>query len=158
MASHPRRCALSVRNTVVRLGRARERLCQALDEKLTIAAVARDAALSPGQFIRTFKAVFGETPHQVRLEARLDLAKRLLITDSAPVTEICAAAGFASLGTFSHVFARRVGASPVAFRRSVRLLVQVPGTLPPQLYPGCLTLMGAFFEKSGPGTCGSLRA
>ena len=127
--------------TVGRLGRARDRLCQALDQKLTLERVAREAALSPGQFIRAFKAVFGETPHQVRIDARLDLAKRLLITDSAPVTEVCVAAGFASLGTFSHVFARRVGVSPSAFRRDARTLVQVPGSLPPKLYPGCLTLM-----------------
>jgi AraC-like DNA-binding protein len=139
-------------STVRRLGRARDRLCHALDEKLTLEQVAREAALTPTQFIRSFKAVFGQTPHQVRIEARLELAKQLLITDSMPVTEICAAAGFASLGTFSHVFARRVGSSPSVFRREARALVQVPGTLPLQLYPGCLTLMaylptGAIFEK-----------
>jgi AraC-like DNA-binding protein len=117
-------------------------LCQALDQKLTLDQVAREAALSPGQFIRTFKAVFGQTPHQVRINARLELAKTLLITGSAPVTDVCAAAGFASLGTFSYVFTRRVGSSPSAFRREARTLVQVPGTLPLKLYPGCFTLMG----------------
>jgi len=128
-------------HSVHRLGRARDRLCQALDQKLTLDEVAREAAFSPGQFIRAFKAVFGQTPHQVRIEARLDLAKRLLIADSAPVTEICMTAGFASLGTFSHEFTRRVGLSPTAFRRTARTLVQVPGTLPPKLYPGCFVLM-----------------
>ena len=126
---------------VRRLGRARDRLCDSLDQKLTLDEVAREAALSPYQFIRAFKAVFGETPQQVRIDARLELAKRLLIVDSAPVTEICAATGFASLGTFSHTFRQRFGVSPSEFRREARLLVQVPGTLPPQLYPGCLTLM-----------------
>jgi AraC-like DNA-binding protein len=116
-------------------------LCEALDQKLTVAQVAREAALSPGQFIRTFKAVFGQTPHQVRIDARLELAKRALITDSASVTDICAAAGFASLGTFSYVFARKFGVAPSAFRREARMLVQVPMTLPAKLYPGCLTLM-----------------
>ena len=135
-----------------RLSRARDRLCHALDEKLTLDRVAREAALTPAQFIRSFKAVFGQTPHQVRIEARLDLAKKLLITDSMPVTEVCAAAGFGSLGTFSHVFARRIGSSPSVFRREARALVQVPGTLPLQLYPGCFTLMaylppGAIFKK-----------
>jgi AraC-like DNA-binding protein len=128
--------------SVRRLSRARDMLCQGLDQKLTLDQVAREAALSPGRFIRSFKAVFGETPHQVRITARLELAKRLLITDSAPVTEICAAAGFASLGTFSHVFARRTGSSPSAFRRQARTLVQVPETLPLKLYPGCFSLMG----------------
>lgn len=126
---------------VRRLARARDRLRQSLDEKLTLDQLACEAALSPGQFIRSFKAVFGQTPHQVRIDARLDLAKQLLITDSMPVTEIGAAAGFASLGTFSHVFARRVGSSPTVFRRQARTLVQVPGTLPVELYPGCFTLM-----------------
>jgi AraC-like DNA-binding protein len=129
-------------------------LCQALDQKLTLDQVAREAALGPSQFIRAFKAVFGQTPHQVRLDARLDLAKRLLIADSMPVTEVCAAAGFASLGTFSHVFTRRVGSSPSAFRREARTLVQVPGVLPLKLYPGCFTLMAylpaSAFLRSAP--------
>lgn len=116
-------------------------LCRSLDEKLTLDQVAREAALSRGQFIRTFKAVFGQTPHQVRIDARLELAKQLLITDAMPVTEVCAAAGFASLGTFSHVFTRRVGSSPTVFRRDARTLVQVPGMLPRDLYPGCFMLM-----------------
>jgi AraC-like DNA-binding protein len=128
-------------DAVRRLGRAKAMLCQALDQKLTLNQVAREAALSPGQFIRAFKAVFGQTPHQVRIDARLDLAKRLLITDSASVTDVCAAAGFSSLGTFSYVFTRKFGLSPSAFRREARTLVQVPATLPLKLYPGCLTLM-----------------
>jgi AraC-like DNA-binding protein len=145
---------------VRRLGRARDTLCQALDQKLTLDQVAREAALAPSQFIRAFKAVFGQTPHQVRIDARLDLAKRLLITDSMPVTDVCAAVGFASLGTFSHVFTRRIGSSPSAFRREARTLVQVPGMLPLKLYPGCFTLMAywppsAIFEKRA--AAGSVR-
>lgn len=128
-------------STVRRLARARELLHHALDQKLTLEQVAREAALSPGQFNRTFKAVFGQTPQQTRIAARLELAKRLLITDSMAVTDICAAAGFASLGTFSHVFTQRVGVSPSVFRRQARVWVQVPGTLPPMLYPGCFMLM-----------------
>ena len=127
---------------VRRLSRARDRLCEGLDQRLTLAQVAREAALSPGQFIRSFKALFGQTPYQVRIDARLELARKLLITDSVAVTDLCAEAGFSSLGTFSHVFTRRFGLSPSAFRREARTLVQVPGTLPLRLYPGCFTLMG----------------
>ncbi len=158
ISSFPR----SKNSTVRRLSRARERLCHALDEKLTLEQVAREAAMTPTQFIRSFKAVFGQTPHQVRIEARLELAKRLLIADSMPVTEVCAAVGFASLGTFSHVFAQRVGSSPSLFRREARALVQVPGRLPLKLYPGCFTLMtflppGAIFEKRAAASSATLR-
>jgi len=137
---------------VRRLARARDTLCQALDDKLTLEQVAREATFAPTHFIRVFKAVFGQTPHQVRIDARLELAKRLLIADAMPVTEVCAAVGFSSLGTFSHVFKCRIGTSPSTFRREARLLVQVPGTLPLRLYPGCFTLMAhwptsAIFEK-----------
>jgi AraC-like DNA-binding protein len=128
-------------STVARLSRARDRLRDVGGEALSIAAIAREAALSPYQFIRAFKAVFGETPHQVRIDARLDLARQMLILGSAPVTEICAAVGFASLGTFSHLFARRVGASPSEFRRWARAQAEAPGTLPAKLYPGCISLM-----------------
>jgi AraC-like DNA-binding protein len=128
-------------NAVRRLSRARDRLCADLARKLPLGDVAREAAFSPGQFIRAFSAVFGQTPHQVRIDARLDLAKRLLIADSMPVTEVSAAAGFASLGTFSYEFARRVGSAPSSYRRAARALVQVPGTLPLKLYPGCFSLM-----------------
>jgi AraC-like DNA-binding protein len=128
-------------SSFIRLARSRHLLCSALDQKLTLDQAAREAALSPCQFIRRFKSVFGETPHQVRLDARLDMAKRLLIIGSAPVTEVGAAAGFASLGTFSHFFKTRFGLSPSEFRRRQRLLVQLPGTLPPKLYPGCFSLM-----------------
>lgn len=126
---------------MTRLARARDMLSGTLDRRLTIPEVAREAALSPYQFIRAFKAVFGETPHQVRIHARLELAKRMLITSDEPVTEICDAAGFASLGTFSHLFARRVGSSPSAFRRQLRTQVQVGDILPITLYPGCFSLM-----------------
>jgi AraC-like DNA-binding protein len=126
---------------MARLARARDMLSGTLDRRLTIADVAREAALSPYQFIRMFKGVFGETPHQVRIHARLELAKRMLIASDAPVTEICEAAGFSSLGTFSHLFARRVGASPSVFRRQLRIQVQVGDVLPATLYPGCFSLM-----------------
>jgi AraC-like DNA-binding protein len=125
-------------------------LCQALDQKVTLEEAAREAALAPTQFIRAFKAVFGQTPHQMRIDARLELAKRLLIADSMPVTDVCAAVGFASLGTFSHVFTRRIGSSPSAFRREARTLVQVPGMLPLKLYPGCFTLMAYLPEGRPP--------
>ena len=145
-----------------RLGRARELLCHTLDQKLTLEQAAREAALTPSHFIRAFKSVFGQTPQQMRIDARIDLAKRLLILDSMSVTDVCAAAGFASLGTFSHVFAHRIGSSPSVFRRDARTLVQVPGTLPPKLYPGCFTLMaywpaGAIFEKRDRADSAKLR-
>jgi AraC-like DNA-binding protein len=127
--------------SIVRLARARDLLRNSCDAPLTVADAAREAALSPYHFIRTFKAVFGETPRQVRIDARIEQARRMLATDAASVTEICNAVGFSSLGSFSHLFTRRVGIAPSAYRHRARALVQVAGLLPPQLHPGCFSLM-----------------
>jgi AraC-like DNA-binding protein len=106
------------------------------------AAVA--ARLSPFQFIRRFKALFGETPHQLRVAARIDRARRLLALTDRPVTDVCLDVGFSSLGSFSALFSRRVGQSPSAYRAGVRATTS-PAERRQVLYPGCLTLMGAAF-------------
>src|ERR1700738_4177276 len=99
-------------DALVRLCRARDMLREIHDPRLSIREVAREAALSPYHFIRVFKAVFGDTPHQMRIAAQLDRARHLLIIGEQTVTEVCADLGFSSLGTFSHLFARRTGSPP----------------------------------------------
>jgi AraC-like DNA-binding protein len=133
------------RTTFQRLCRARDALRDLHDAPESIAAVAREAAMSPFHFIRQFEAVFGSTPHQYRIQAQLDRAKELLAVSDYSVTDVCMEVGFSSLGSFSDLFARRVGASPSAYRRKVRPMIVVPGVLPHALAPGCLTLMGAAF-------------
>ena len=120
------------------------------DRPLTIDEVARLAEMSPFHFIRQFNAVFGDTPHQARIKARLDRARYLLVSGERSVTEICMEVGFSSHGSFSTLFARRVGVSPSEYRRRARSMVAVPGTVATHLFPGCLSLMGpafAIFEK-----------
>jgi AraC-like DNA-binding protein len=79
-------------------------------QPLDIAALAAVAYVSESHFIRTFRATFGETPHRYRQRRRVERAMFLLRVTDRPVTEICLAVGFASLGTFSrtinmsHVF------------------------------------------------------
>ena len=117
---------------------------RAEDEPLSpVRAIARRAGLSPFHFIRLFKAVFGATPHQYRSHARIERAKALLILSDQSVTEVCMTVGFSSLGSFSTLFAQRVGETPSAYRRRIRALIVVPAQGPSHLTPGCLSLMGA---------------
>jgi AraC-like DNA-binding protein len=98
--------------------------------------------MSPYHFTRLFKAVFGETPKQCQLNARLEKAKQVLLATDASITDICMEAGFSSLGTFSYVFARRVGMTPTSYRQKFRPMMKFPGEVPSQLIPGCFSLMG----------------
>ncbi len=105
--------------------------------------IAREVAISPYHFIRQFEAVFGTTPHQFRIQSRLDQAKLLLALGEHSVTEVCMEVGFSSLGSFSELFTRRFGSSPSVYKRRARVMVQVPGNFPQELFPGCLSLMGS---------------
>jgi len=124
-----------------RLCRARELLGEVREHPLSIKDVAREIRMSPFHFIRQFEALFGLTPHQFRIESRLDQAKHLLVIGQRSVTEVCMEVGMSSLGSFSDLFARRVGAAPSVYQHRARVMVQVPGTFPPELFPGCLSLM-----------------
>ncbi|MEO8360029.1 MAG: AraC family transcriptional regulator [Vicinamibacteria bacterium] len=127
--------------TFQKLCASRDRLRDAIEPAPSIKDVAREAALSPFHFIRMFTALFGETPHQLRTRARMERAKELLALGNDDVTEVCFDVGFTSLGSFSDLFARRVGVAPSVFRRAVRMEMTSPDALPASMTPGCLTLM-----------------
>ncbi|MES1166529.1 MAG: AraC family transcriptional regulator, partial [Pseudomonadota bacterium] len=127
-----------------RLCLARDWLREDTEPRPSVSAVARRAAIAPHHFIRLFKAVFGETPHQYRSLAQIERAKHLLILTDQSVTEVCMAVGFSSLGSFSVLFTRRVGLSPSAFQRRYRPAAGSSRQLPPELVPGCLSLMAGF--------------
>jgi len=125
-----------------RLCRARDLLREWSDGPRSVSAVARANGFTRYHFIRLFKAMFGETPHQYRSRAQIEEAKHLLVLTDWSVTDVCMAVGFSSLGSFSALFARRVGASPTIFQRRHRSSSGHPRRLPSSLIPGCLTLMG----------------
>jgi AraC-like DNA-binding protein len=125
-----------------RLCRARRRLEQAGEASLPVQEIAREAGMSPFHFIRQFETLFGVTPHQMRIRARLEWAKILLAAGEKSVTEVCMEVGMSSLGSFSDLFLRRVGTAPSAYQRRARSMIVVPGILPEKLFPGCLSMMG----------------
>jgi AraC-like DNA-binding protein len=129
------------RDVLIRLCDARELLRKTVDVRCSIRQVARETGMSRFHFSRLFKAVFGETPKQCQLAARLELAKHLLMTTDFSVTDISMDAGFESLGTFSYVFARRIGMPPTTYRYKMRSMTRLPGEIPAELIPGCFSLM-----------------
>lgn len=125
-----------------------------LDADVSVVAAATTSCMSRSHFIARYRAAFGETPYQTRLRARLDLAKRLLATSELPVTEICLAVGFSSLGSFSYAFRKRCGESPTRYRARLNRTT-ARGSPEERLTPHCLALMNAawtesaYFSRSG---------
>ena len=96
--------------------RARDRIDRSYRDDLDVSALARDAYLSRAEFIRQFRATFGETPYRYLQRRRIERAMHLLQWTDRSVTDVCMEVGFASLGTFSRTFRAIVGASPRTFR------------------------------------------
>lgn len=85
-------------------------------QPLDVAALSREALMSPGHFARSFRAAFGETPYSYLMTRRIERAKALLRRGDLSVTEVCLAVGATSLGSFSKRFSELVGESPSAYR------------------------------------------
>jgi len=100
-----------------RLHRARDYAYATFDQPITLDELAQIACLSPNHFLRTFRQIFRQSPHQYLTALRLERAKKLLAGTALSVTEVCYAIGFASLGSFSWLFRRRFGISPEAYRQ-----------------------------------------
>ena len=99
-----------------RLLRARDAMDRAYADPLDVRAVAAVAHLSEAHFIRSFRAVFGETPHRYLQRRRVERSMFLLRETDRSVTDICFDVGFASLGTFSRTFRGIVGETPSGYR------------------------------------------
>ena len=99
-----------------RMLRARDAMDRSFALPLDVPALARVAHVSSAHFSRQFCATFGETPHRYLQRRRVERAMELLRETNRPVTEICLAVGFRSLGTFSRTFHRIVGEPPSAYR------------------------------------------
>jgi AraC family transcriptional regulator len=95
-----------------RLLRGRDVLLSSSESRLKLKEVARQACLSPYHFHRSFRAVFGETPHRYLVRHRLSRAAGLLGRHDRSVTEVCMECGFESPSAFSAAFRAHFGIAP----------------------------------------------
>jgi AraC family transcriptional regulator len=99
-----------------RITKAIRRIDAQPNERLRLNALARDAAMSPYHFLRTFRQATGVTPHQYVLHARLHRATRRLRESMDPISAIAFTAGFNDLATFNRRFRRLMGTTPGSYR------------------------------------------
>lgn len=136
----PRLGPLVEHETFARLCRSRDFLAASLDQQVHLDDTASAACLSPFHYHRMFARAFGETPHDFVRRLRMDRARQLLAQEHLPVTEVCLAVGYESLGSFSMLFRSLVGCSPVEYRRAVRRIFPVPELAIYRFVPACYLL------------------
>jgi AraC family transcriptional regulator len=99
-----------------RITRALRQIEADSDAALSLAQLARVAAMSPYHFLRTFRRVVGMTPHQYVLRTRLHRAAVRLRRGDDPIGAVAFETGFNDLSTFNHRFRRLMGESPSTYR------------------------------------------
>jgi AraC-like DNA-binding protein len=103
-----------------KIWKAKEFIDRDYKEHLTLDKISETACISRFHFLRIFKQVFNETPHQYISNKRIESAMDLLSNTNRSVTEICNEVGFDSLSSFSWLFKQKLGFSPETFRTMFR--------------------------------------
>jgi AraC-like DNA-binding protein len=88
-----------------------------LEHRLDTDALARVAYVSRAHFCRSFKRQFGVTVHRYVLQRRIERAQHLMLTTSAPLSEIAAICGMSDHSHLARVFRQALNESPSAWRK-----------------------------------------
>jgi AraC-like DNA-binding protein len=143
-----------------RLLRARDAMDRAYADPLDVRAVAAVAYVSEAHFIRSFRAVFGETPHRYLQRRRVERSMFLLRETDRSVTDICFDVGFMSLGTFSRTFREIIGETPSSYREGngpmvapncVQMWAMRPRVAAATAIPADTTTQSSSFGEAGRG-------
>ncbi len=98
------------------------RVTQFIDQHIAsairVSDLSRLLGRSNAHFSRAFKLAFGETPHAYVLRRRVELARYLMLTSAAPLSEIALKCGLTDQAHLCNAFRDRVGQTPAAWRRA----------------------------------------
>ena len=87
------------------------------DTAISLDTICKEACISKFHLLRSFKKLYGVTPHQHLTFLRIKKAKELLRAH-LPITTVCYHLGFDSPTSFSGLFKKIAGKTPVEFQRS----------------------------------------
>jgi AraC family transcriptional regulator, glycine betaine-responsive activator len=94
-----------------------ERNC---NRPITVADISQFALMSKRTLLRHFTQVIGTTPSDYLLNARFELACRLLISTALPIDKVARRCGFSSGMALAKLFRRRLSVSASEYRAAAR--------------------------------------
>ena len=103
------------------VGRVQAHVLAHLNQRFTVVALAEVAGMSARNFARVFVQALGVTPHEFVESLRVDTARGLLESTTAPLKAVAYDCGFGTADVMRKVFRRRVGVSPADYRASFAL-------------------------------------
>lgn len=89
------------------------------NSNISIDDLCKVSNLSPYHFIRVFKVETGKTPHEYILDKKINEAIKIIKDKKYSLNEVAQLCGFISQSHFSTVFKKRIGASPLSYRKQL---------------------------------------
>jgi AraC-like DNA-binding protein len=105
-----------------------------------------EAHFSKYHFIRLFKKIYERTPHQYLMYVRVERAKELLEKDYS-VVDVCFLVGFESASSFTGLFKRTIGKTPVDYQHDYQLRQEHIRLNPLLFVPHCFARQNGWTEK-----------
>lgn len=87
------------------------------NKPLTLDLLSLKSGVSKNHFLKVFTKVMSMTPNEYITKLRLDKAKQLLAMTNDPINIISMNCGYDNIPYFSYLFKRKIGVSPVEFRK-----------------------------------------
>lgn len=104
-----------------KLYRLRWQVLSHADEKWTVEQMAQKVSLSPSRFHAVYKALFGISPMQDVINAKIDLAKTILLMETKPtLAEVAERLNYKSTQHFIAQFKTATGMTPGTYRKNNR--------------------------------------
>lgn len=100
-----------------RISQAKQIIDERFNQQLEMAELSAAVAMSEFHFFRTYKQVYGISPHRYQVKRRLENAQKMLHENKLAITEIAFICGFADVQSFSKSFKKSFGISPAGFRK-----------------------------------------
>lgn len=108
---------------------AKETMTARIGDTVLISEIAHVCRMSLYHFVRAFANTVGVAPYDWFLGERIHRAKALLEETGNALAMIALECGFADQSHFTNTFVRRVGVTPLQWRRSVWGIRRLPNTV-----------------------------
>ena len=120
----------------MRIVQAKLFIDKSFSEPINLNDITNEAFFSRYHFIRTFKLIYGETPHQYLKKVRIEKAKQFL-KEGQSIIEVCQLIGFESSSSFMGLFKKATKQTPSEFRKEYLQQKEQEKVNPLKFVPGC---------------------